>query len=51
MNEADGVRKQGGGGPLPAGVQIGSSIEDGWWASKAVAAATISLREGRVVLL
>ncbi|KAL8290203.1 hypothetical protein RQP46_003142 [Phenoliferia psychrophenolica] len=39
----------GGGGALPPGVQIGSSVEDGWWASRTVAAAKISLAEGRMV--
>ncbi|KAM0752605.1 NAD(P)-binding protein [Meredithblackwellia eburnea MCA 4105] len=39
----------GGGGPLPPGVQIGSTIEDGWMASRTVAAAQIALTEGRMV--
>lgn len=41
------------GGPafLASGSQMGSSVDDGWWASKAVAAARLSLKEGKVVLM
>lgn len=41
------------GGPafLAAGSQKGSSVDDGWWASKTVAATKLSLKEGRVVLM
>ncbi|KAI5476176.1 myo-inositol 2-dehydrogenase [Pseudohyphozyma bogoriensis] len=39
----------GGGGPLPPGVQKGSSIDDGIWAQRAVAAAQRSLETGQAV--